>query len=330
MLDLGDVLPHVVAHLRPGGLQHLRSTCRALRFHACLLAAVRQVHYDCEEADVPDPAQLALLRRLPSISTLCIEGASTVFWTASLSGQQLTRVEILAPEDKLDVAPLASCSALQSLRLYAAEEPRHIQLLTSLTELELACTTLTEPHGRLSLLTSLQRLCADSHDHLTACSQSLHGLTHVSLDSRLGTALPWVQVLQHLAQLPALCSLALEVTAGEPALQCSGFSQLSRLTALFLGLQGSVMPRVDLRSVPGIRALGVQLDHKPFVQESSPKLTLKAPSISYLQVLAWAGTPKMANLTACHGLSQLVIALRGGNILLDHQLHWSFCWHSWL
>lgn len=161
----------------------------------------------------------------------------------------------------------------------------------------------------------------DNHAHLTPNYPGLQSLTHVGLDNKLADASqPWAQVMQHLAQLPALCSLALEVGPAEPAISYSTFSQLSLLTALDLRVHGGTPQcRVDLRgAAPGLRALSVQSNPASGSQEGAHRLVIKAPSVSYVQVHTWPGIPRMPDLMACDGLCQLVVGLRGGTLQLDH------------
>ena len=286
LLDLGDVLHHVAAHLQGKSLQNLRSACRALRHSAAILDQVTEACGALPEHAVDQ----SFLTRLGSLRSL------TFSWCSSLSHlnhlSRLQRLEEVRLDFVLvaDLAPLACLAGLRNVELVMVDQYVNVGQLSQLSSLRLiAMDTMPEVFS----LTSLTRLQISDAQHVS-CLPSLQQLHFVELgQGSVCTAAD--NVAQLLQQLPRLLELSLN------GVRLAGLASLVRLTALHFTCPPD---EVSLTELTALRFLTLTLYHEsPLVCAPSVRVILLDVS-EQLQTTLNAELP---DLSTCHSLRHLLI-----------------------
>ena len=312
LLDLGDVLEHVLAHLPGRARQELRSTCRALRTHQAILDSATRVTGQSET--VPDsPVDWRLLASLPRLAHLTLNFPASLFRLHHVSGlRSLTRLTI-SSADRLDLTPLNCMTQLRYLCLDNVEDFTDMKALqlSHFTKLRLEESSSGKRDRELTCLTRLRSLAISDAVHAPYLKQ-LQQLTElqviwddVNLDAVFAAA-------RHLPALRLLRSAVL----------CKSVTTLTRLTALLLraGHEGHVSDVHDLTALPQLRRLGLEGQHWAG-EDEYPGVPILAPHITtlFLNMAEHWGGPTMLlvpRVATCHRLEHVMLRLETASLLL--------------
>ena len=305
VLDLGDVLHHILEHLsgQTGGPSRkaLRSTCRRLRASTAIQDSVHSV---AGRRVTPELVNLRFLASLRHLHSVRLDTPDSLFYLHHLP--QLRVLEV-ADSSWLDLTPLASLPQLVGLRLGGDRASQNLQRLTRLTTLALAAQ-----QPGLRHLTALRRLeltyQADSQtvaplQQLSCLDISTEGLISTSASPLIHTA----------RRLPALCLLGITVRAFEHMVPPASFDVLSglRITALRADLfeEAAVVPddMLNFDSLPSLQSLSVRADVR-----GAPTIVSRSVTCLHLE---WAteeapsSIPLMPSIAGCSALQCLFLEL---------------------
>ena len=256
LLDLGDVLKHVLAHLPGRARQDLRSTCRALWTHSAIRASVDCVRSPFEA--LPErPIDWRILESLPHLAHLRLSHpCSLVNFSPRLASRltRLTRITIGYTGEDLDLTPLNCATQLRALSFEMVPVKLQDLTLSQLTKLRLVDTPRdTDPSG-LANFSCLQSLTISS-SVFAGCLSQLQRLTQLHLMT--STSGQWgyqgqIQAVNAAAQrLPSLS--VLKTWFPNPACTLG----LTRLTALLVRASWLDRELHDLRELPCLQHLGL-------------------------------------------------------------------------
>ena len=312
VLDLGDVLHHVVHRLDGRARERLRRTCRGLRRHASILDSFTTgvMHEGSPEA--ADVALLAQLRNLRAVHLWSPGGPKTVFHLHTLTGLQRLCVDTSA--GGLDLTPLTGLPLLQELELSRVQRAQFLTVLRQLTSLAISPVAQWQDLVQLTSLAKLE--LREQYDAKTLAPLQQLSFLRMRVDDWSSSASS--PLLRSLAQLPRLSVLSLDFKRVQ-VVDLTPLTALAQLTALQL-YWGRCAPAdsaamYDLSPLSGLRQLSV-VQLRP---------TIISPSITCLRYFSSFARDNdeydsLPDLRGCTALQHLLLSICGTLLLASVRL----------